>query len=261
MPISSVLDNNDVTIDLFANGNLTSQSSLTIGDLVGTISVGTSVWCFTIGFFLLGVIKTGQYYHSNQLRTELNGTTTFKLLIKPLSFLILGLMILAFIGAILQYTYGVDLKAIEKFFLEARYNNLVGNIHVSAKNLKIAQGLLFTLDLLSKVALWSIPLISIIIYITFFTYFLSVVSVEKGTGRGDTPVFKLVVNGLATLFVAVILTTIFNISVTNTMLKEQPNIENLGVVSSVSQLNKSIIKSWVRTGLNADAVYNNVSFL
>ena len=249
MPISNAIPQHNQGLDLFTSGNIDSTSALKIGDLVGTLGVGILTWTLIIGMFLIGVIKSSQYYYSKQQSPDLNGITTVKLLIKPLTYLMIGIMILAFISVILKYNYHVNLQNNLKFFFEARYDNLVGNLEVNPRNLKTAQTILFILDLASKAAVWSIPIVSLGIFLLFFSYILAIISTEKGTGGSNTPVFKLVMNSFATMFVASILITIFYTSINSYMFKSSPNIENLGTVISCSALNKQIIKKWVKEGL------------
>jgi len=186
--------------------------------------VGILTWTLIIGMFLIGVMKSSQYYYSKQQK-------------------------LAFISVLLKYNYNVDLQNNLKFFFEARYDNLVANLDVNPQNLKTAKTILFILDLTSKIAIWSIPFISLTIFILFFSYFLAILSTEKGTGGLNTPVFKLVLNSFATMFVAMILITIFYTSVNSYMFKSSPNIQNIGTVTSCSKLNKEILKKWVTEGL------------
>lgn len=250
MPLPAT--NNNISLkgyELFTNGDVSVGSSIGIGDILGSLTVGFIAYLCVVIPFLIGIFSMSKYYVMQPgMNTDAsNAMNYFRLALKPLLYIIIGIVVYTSFVMLIEGWYGVNVSSRLKFFLEARYDLLVGNIKVAGSMLKFANFLLFILDLFSTFVFWSIALLFLILICIIVGYILSIF---LDNNEKEATVFKRVFSAAITTVIATVLVTIYYVNVSRVFFTNNANINKVGTVVSVYDGNVKVFKYWVNIGLN-----------
>lgn len=232
------------SFELFNNGNVTVSSQVSVGDLIGALVLGTSVYTLTVIFFAIGLFGMAKYYiYSPSNNTDsTNAMNSVKLLTMPILWLVLGVIIYAFLTIFLESAYGIDVDKRVTFFLEARYDLLINNLVTTGTMLKAAKTVLLVVDLASKFVFWSLYLIQLVLYCIVIFMVFNVLSYKSETASAFQKVFM----ALLTSVIAVVVITFQSSIINHSIFKNPANIANVGTVSSVSNGLPKVLSSMIR---------------
>lgn len=248
MPIPAATSNTvETNFNLFTNGNVSVNSNISIGDIIGAMAVGGVAYIAIVLSFLIGLFAVSKFYLSQgQGADPSGGMNLFRLALKPLLWLLGGVFVYTAFVMLIEGWYKISVDNRLKFFLEARYDLLVGNIEAKGSLLGWAKNLLFALDIFSTFAFWSIALIFIVLITTIFSYVISIL-LEKSD---EYALFKKLFTATVTTVIATVLITIYNVNVNRVFFSNNATINKIGQVTSVYDANVKVVKFWVKTALN-----------
>lgn len=235
--------------ELFSSGDVTSSSSIGIGDLLGSLTVGFVAYMCIVIPFLLGIFAMSKYYVMQPgMNTDAaNAMNYFRLALKPLLWIVGGVIVYTSFVMFIEGWYGINISSRLKFFLEARYDLLVGNIKVAGTALSFAKFLLFVLDIFSTFVFWSIALLFLVLVCIITGYILSIF---LDNNEKEATVFKRVFSASITITISVVLVSIYYVNVSRVFFTNNANINKIGNVVSVYDGNVKVFKYWVKLGLN-----------
>ena len=239
------------TFDLFSSGNnISTASSIKIGDLAGALIVGNISYALIIISFFIGILSIHKIYIGDRANgtTILDNLNPAKILLKPFLFLFGGTFTLVILTNFLDYWYHIDINKWLKFFYEARYDTVVGQIIVEPKMLDTAKQILAFLDLNSKFCFYSILFIYATIIVSMVIYVIVTFSVfVDGTNEGT--IAKKIFHSVMIGFVGVIILSIYSTFINQYIFKEHPNIQNIGTITDVNDANTKVLKHFAKIGL------------
>lgn len=229
---------------LFTNGNVSASSSITTGDVTGALFVGGMAYVLIVVFFAIGLFSMTKFYMynpSNSGADPTNGMTLLKLAVKPILWLVMGIIILTIVSIFLESAFNIDVKSRIKFFFEARYSTLMPNLVISAKFQGVGESLLVVIDICSKFCFWTMYGLVILMYITCGVFVLSLFSHKSG----DESAFKKIFTGLFTLLVAVGVIGFLSISINSFFFANSLNIQNVGNISTFQEGMVHVVKYFI----------------
>lgn len=245
-PSLSSTSYNNSSLGLFSSPELSNSSPLGIGDIFGVLAVGSVAYCLVVLPFLFGVFSLSGYFFKNSQNNgndNLSGMNLLRFVLKPILYLLGGLFVFAFVSLILKATFKINVVSFLKFFFEARYNILLGNIQGTGQMKSTAEGALGLLDMVSTGMFWSIPIIYFVLYVILSAYVLSIF-IE--TGNSEISIIKRIVVGFIVGVISVIIITIYTSSINRCIFKGGLNIENLGEVYSIENTNTMLLKREIK---------------
>jgi hypothetical protein len=251
MPFPQVSNDFDLkNYDLFTNGNVSINSDIGIGDIIGALAVGMTAYLTVVIPFLIGLFAMSKYY---ALQPGMNSDTSnsmnfFRLALKPLLWLVGGIIVYVSFVVLIEGWYGIDISSRLKFFLEARYDILVSNLKVTGTMLSLAKNLLFILDIVSTFVFWSISLLFIVLILVIVSYIFSILLENN---ERESTIFKRLFSAFITSVIATVLITIYSVNVSSVFFTNNATIDNIGNVTGVYDGHVKVIKYWVKLGLNS----------
>lgn len=240
------------SMDLFATSTVSASQSLSLGDIVGALFVGCFTYFTVVLPFILGVLSTSEKLFKSGQNNGGNasgGTTIIKLALTPIFWLVGGIVIFAIIHIFLEIFYNIDLYSWIKMFLEVRYDSAVNNLSATGTSLTAAKSALLVLDISSRIAFWSIPVIFGVLFVFLFLYIISIFLESSGDDSGFKKAFSATVAGC----VALVIVMMYENSVSRVVFKGSPTISPVGSVSTARGAFSSSLKYWIRTGLTNGA--------
>jgi hypothetical protein len=250
MPLPQASSNvNLTTYDLFTNGNVQIGSNVGIGDLLGALTIGSAAYLLVVVPFLVGLFSMSKYYlmQPGMNVDAANTMNYFRLALKPLLWLIGGIILYTSLVVLLEGWYGINISSRLKFFLEARYDLIIGNLQATATVLTFAKALLLVLDIVSTFVFWSIALLFLILLFIITGY---IISIFLENNEKESTVFKRLFSAAITTVIASVLITIYSVNVSRVFFTNNANINKIGNVVSVYDGNVKVFKYWVKLGLN-----------
>lgn len=249
---STSYNNSTSSLSLFSSSDMTTSNPIGMGDIFGAMIVGGGAYLLIVVPFLIGVISLSGYFFKNSQNNSndnLSGMNMIRFILKPILYLMGGLFLFAFFSLMLKITFSINVSSWVKFFFEARYAALLGNIHATGQMKSVTEGALGLLDMLSTVMFWSIPIIYLVLYSLLAGYLLAIF-IENG--NADIPILKKIVVGGIVMVVSIIIITIYTSSINRTIFRDGLNIENLGQVYSIESTNRTLIKKEIRKRFGND---------
>jgi hypothetical protein len=240
------------SLNIFSGGNVTTGSSIQIGDLIGTIGVGIIGYTFVVLFFVIGNLGSiRSFFKAKDQQVSLaRGFNITRHIFSVLAWFVSGLLAFTFSSVILEKMYNVQMASRLKFFWEARYSSLESSLVTKATNLEVAQWLLAGLDILSKAAYWGIVIIFIIMIIMIFGYVIALFTHFKAESRDMEHFIKGAGSGIIVFVFNVIAISVYISFINNMLLSQRPDIPDIGTVSNVLDIFKTSLAYIVRAGLS-----------
>ena len=248
--VHHAVQNSNINLNtLYTHGNVDIHSAaIRLGDLVIALTTGTFAYILLIGTFVYAFVTLVLVYYQNDDKSALDARNLLKFLFKPTLLLISELLILNLIGLFLKW-YNIDLYKEIQFFFEARYDVLIDNIQATHKLMPFAKSVLIVLDLVSKFAFWSLVFVHIFLYLSTVLIMFAVLVVKPKKESADLAVKKVFAAGFI-FIVSVVSISIFDSFTNNVLFKENPNIQNIGVVTDINNADKKSFKYFANLGLN-----------
>lgn len=245
-PSLSTTSLNTSSLGLFSSPEMTASSPLGIGDILGALMIGSAAYFLVVIPFLLGVFSLSGYFFKNSQNNgndNLSGMNLIRFILAPILYLLAGLFVFAFVSSLLTIIFGINVNSWMKFFFEARYSALLGNIHASGQMQKVTEGALGFLDMASTAMFWSIPMIYFILYVMLGAYILAIF---MENGNSEISIIKRIIVGLIVGFISVIIITIYTSAINRSIFRGGLNIANLGEVSSIENTNTMLVKREIK---------------
>lgn len=251
MPVSSIKESFDGgTENIFINGDVDISSSIKIGDMMGGLMVGSISYLLVVLFFIFGLLGLMQYYFQNPDRggssDPTSGMNLIRLALKPLLWLFGGIIFFAFIANVLEYIYSVDIYSRIKFFLEARYSDMLGNLDAAGTRYEVAKTVLLILSVTSQVVFWSIPIIFLTMTLVILGFILSILF----DNNDNVSIFKKVASSFLIGVIGSLILSIYATNINRIFFANTPTIKEIGAVNSISSLNAQVLKVWIRKGFS-----------
>jgi len=237
---------NSQSLSLFSSPEMSASAAITIGDIFGALFIGCVAYFSIVVPFLVGVFSLSSHFFKNQQgggNDNLSGMGLVLFILKPLLYLFSGLFVFALFSLFLNTSFKINMASWVKFFFEARYNTLLGNISASGQTKEASQWMLGILDMVSTGMFWSIPVIYFILYATVAAYTLSIF-IENG--NSDVSMVKKIFVSFFVGAISVGIITIYTSSINRSFFKGGLTIENLGEVYSIENTNITLVKREIK---------------
>ena len=235
---------------LYTHGNVSiSSSSIKLGDLIIALATGVLAYLLLVGTFLFSFISVGKNYYAPDKTSgdALDIGNLAKLFLKPIVFLIAGLIFFNFMALLLKW-YNIDIYKELKFFFEARYDIVVNNLDITHKLMPFGKNILIALDLISKFAFWSLIFVYLAIYLIIGTI-ISIIIVSYIQNDSEHIIYKKIFMVVMVVIIGAVSLNIFSSFSNHILFKEHPNINGIGVVSNINDANKKSFKYFAHLGL------------
>lgn len=251
MPLPHVDNNNDLSsYNIFSNGDVSTSSTIEVGDIGGALFIGSSAYILVVVLFSIGLFGVGKFYFSQSDGSvdALDGMNFIRILLKPMSFLFIGVFMFSVIGSIIEYWYNVDISSRVKFFLEVDYESMVSNIKAKSSILIVAKKMLFILHIASAFAFWSIIILFISMYFVVFGFVLSIL-----LNKSDASVLKKIFSSGFTASIAFMAITIYSTNIDRVFFKDNPRINSINKnISSLSIGTTEVSKYMIKKALSTN---------
>ena len=248
--VHHAVQNSNINLNtLYTHGNVDIHSTaIRLGDLVIALTTGVFAYILLIGTFVYAFITLVLVYYQNDDKSSLDARNLLKFLFKPTLLLISGLLILNLLSLFLNW-YNIDLYKEIQFFFEARYDILINNIQATHKLMPFAKSVLIVLDLVSKFAFWSLVFVHIFLYLSTVLIMFAILVAKSKKENTDSVIKKVFAAGFV-FIVGVVSVSIFDGFTNHVLFKENPNIQNIGIVSNISDADKKSFRHFANLGLN-----------